>query len=84
MTLVKFGDLPPGTIWRLPDDDGWWLKVDASHVYTRDRRMIPGDLGWSIRLGCPGGVFTGSLCCLFNGCDVIVWDGKEDLNVQGS
>jgi len=84
MKLAKFGDLAPGTIWRLSDDNDWWLKVDASHVYTRDRRTIPVDLGWSIRLGGTGGAFTGSLACLFNGVEVIVWDGKEDLNVQGS
>jgi len=82
---MKFGDLPPGTIWRIPDDDGWWLKVDAMYVYRDCFNVPPEHKGWSIQIAGSGArSFAGLLFWTSNNRDVVVWDGKEDLNVQGS
>ena len=85
MKLVKFGDLPPGTIWRMPDDNGWWLKVDASNVYRDCHNADPEHKGWSIQIsGHYARSFAGLLFWTRNDRDVVVWDGKEDLNDQDS
>lgn len=80
MKLAKFGDLPPGTIWK--DDGGvvWKLKVDATNVYIKAKmsEKIRNDIGWCIALGKS---FNGILYWVPNSREVIVWDGKEDLNV---
>lgn len=81
MKFMKFGDLPPGTIWRMSDDDGWWLKVDARHVYGACHQGPEKDKGWSIQISGPGlKELAGLLLWTSNHHDVIVWDGKEDLN----
>lgn len=80
MALVKFGDLPPGTIWRMSDNDGWWLKVDAKHVYSSCHRELAKDRGWSIQIaGFGAKELLGVLLWTSNSREVIVWDGKEAL-----
>lgn len=80
MNLVRFGDVEPGTIWRLPEDDAWWLKVNVKYVYSECRKEPLKDRGWSIQIAGPGAKeFAGLLFWTCDNSRVIVWDGKEAL-----
>lgn len=80
MKRMRFGDLEPGTIWRGPGDEDWWLKVDAEHVYSSCGKTPSKDRGWSIKIVDSGSEdCAGILYWTSNNSEVDVWDGKEEL-----
>lgn len=80
MERMKFGDLEPGTVWREPYDNDWWLKVDAKHVYGVCHKKPESHRGWGIQItGSGAKEFAGVLFWTSNDSEVVVWDGKEEL-----